>query len=255
MKTMLKKCIAEVIGTAVLVFVACGVAVVAQTSVLGVGGWWVATSLAFGLVIVAMAYSIGNVSGCHINPAVSLAMAIRKEITWKEFLYYVISQVIGAFVGALLLGLCLRGNFEALGGNAIQDALLNESHKLDGLSYVGAFLVEVLLTFVFVIAILGVTDKKHHDGKHAGIVIGLVLALVHLLGLGFTGTSVNPARSLAPAVLQFIAGASTSLEQCWIWILAPLAGAALAAIVYSFLTGNKEEAKEEVKEEVKEETE
>jgi aquaporin Z len=104
------------------------------------------------------------------------------------------------------------------------------------------FFVEVLLTFVFVIAILGVTDKRYHDGKHAGIVIGLVLALVHMFGLGFTGTSVNPARSLAPAVLQAFAGNTTSLSQVWIWILAPLAGAALAAVVYGVLTKGKEEA-------------
>lgn len=234
----LKKYIAEVVGTAVLTLVACGVAVVSGCN-------WVGTSLAFGLVIVAMAYSIGNVSGCHINPAVSLAMLIRKEIDFKTFIGYVVSQVIGAFVGSALLALCLRGKFEALGGNAIQPLLAAEV-KLDGTlvldawSYIGAFLAEVLLTFVFVMAILGVTDKKYHEGKHAGIVIGLVLTLVHLMGLGVTGTSVNPARSLAPAVLQAIAGNTTSLSQVWIWILAPLAGGALAAIVYGLLVGKKE---------------
>lgn len=228
--SLLKKCLAEVIGTAVLVFMACGVAVLASSA------WWVATSLAFGFVIVAMAYSIGNISGCHINPAVSLAMAIRKEITWEEFGFYVLSQVVGAFIGGILLGLCLRGNFEFLGGNEIQSALWNADRKLDAWSYIDAFLVEVALTFIFVITILGVTDKKHHDGKYAGIVIGLSLALVHLLGLGFTGTSVNPARSLAPAVLQAFTGNTTSLSQIWIWILAPMAGAGLAAVCYTFLT-------------------
>ena len=239
MKHLLKKCIAEIIGTAVLVFTACGVAVVASSA------WWVATSLAFGLVIIAMAYSIGNISGCHINPAVSLAMAIRKEITWQEFGFYVLSQVLGGFVGAILLGICLRGNFEALGGNVIQGAIAAEKNldgtlTYDARSYIDAFLVEVFLTFIFVISILGVTDKKHHDGKLAGIVIGLTLALVHLLGLGFTGTSVNPARSLAPAILQAIAGDTTSLSQIWIWILAPFAGAALAAVCYSFLSQRNE---------------
>ncbi len=239
MKHLLKKCIAEIIGTAVLVFTACGVAVVASSA------WWVATSLAFGLVIIAMAYSIGNISGCHINPAVSLAMAIRKEITWQEFGFYVLSQVLGGFVGAILLGICLRGNFEALGGNVIQGAIAAEKNldgtlTYDAWSYIDAFLVEVFLTFIFVIAILGVTDKKHHDGKLAGIVIGFTLALVHLLGLGFTGTSVNPARSLAPAILQAIAGDTTSLSQIWIWILAPFAGAALAAVCYSFLSQRNE---------------
>lgn len=226
--SLIKRAIAECIGTAVLVLVACGVAVVTGVS-------WVATSLAFGLVIVAMAYSIGNVSGCHINPAVSFAMYLNKKISGKELCYYVIAQVIGAFVGALLLALFVRG-FGTLGGNEIQAVLYNKEFKLDFVSYLGAFLVEVVLTFVFVIAILGVTDEKHHDGKHAGIVIGLVLTLVHLFGLGFTGTSVNPARSLAPAVLQAFDGNTTSLEQIWIWILAPLAGAALAVWVYKKIT-------------------
>lgn len=223
----------------VLVLVACGVAVVGQTEVLGIGSWWVATSLAFGLVIVAMAYSIGNVSGCHINPAVSIAMLVRGKMTLKEFLVYVGAQVVGAFVGATLLAVCLRGNFSALGGNTIQSALM-DGNKLDAWSYIGAFLIEVLLTFVFVMAILGVTDTKFHDGKHAGLVIGGTLTLVHLLGLGFTGTSVNPARSLAPAVLQALAGETTSLSQVWIWILAPLAGGVLAAFVYNFLVKTKE---------------
>lgn len=237
--SLIKKALAECIGTAVLTLVACGVAVVAG----GQGAWWVATSFAFGLVIVAMAYSIGNVSGCHINPAVSLAMLISKKITLKEFLVYIAAQIVGAFIGAALLGLFLMNSngFAALGGNEIQPLLMEGGKNLNVMSYVGAFLVEVVLTFVFVIAILGVTDTRFHEGKHAGIVIGLVLALVHLFGLGFTGTSVNPARSLAPAVLQAITGNVTSLSQIWIWLLAPLAGAALAAFVYKLLTAKKEE--------------
>lgn len=195
MNNLLKKCIAEAIGTAVLVFIACGVAVVCNNT-----SWWVATSLAFGLALIAMAYSIGNISGCHINPAVSLAKAIQKEISWKEFAFYVLSQCIGAILGAALLGLCLRGNFKALGGNEIQARLadgitLDGELKLDAWSYIGAILVEIVLTFVFVMAVLGATDKRHHSGKYAGIVIGLTLTVVHLLGLAFTGTSVNPARS------------------------------------------------------------
>lgn len=187
-----------------------------------------------------MAYSIGNVSGCHINPAVSVGMAVSGRTSWKDCALYVVSQIIGAFIGAALLGLCLRGNFAALGGNEIQELLMDANKQLDAWSYVGAFLVEVFLTFVFLMAILGCTDSKHHDGKHAGIVIGLTLTLVHLLGLGFTGTSVNPARSIAPAVLQAVAGKATSLQQVWIWIIAPIVGAVLAALVYKALVGKKE---------------
>ncbi|MCR5232198.1 MAG: aquaporin [Acholeplasmatales bacterium] len=241
MNTLLKKALAECFGTCVLVFVACGVAVATGCDLVG-------TALAFGLVIIAMAYCIGNISGCHINPAVSLAMAIRKEITWKEFCVYVLSQVVGAFLGSLLLALCLRGHFEALGGNAIQPALQN-GNELDAWSYISAFLVEVLLTLIFVFAIIGVTDKKFGNGKLGGLVIGLTLVLVHLLGLRLTGTSVNPARSLAPAVLQAFTGNTTSLSQIWIWILAPLAGGALAAVLYSLFFKKNEEAKEEPKEE------
>lgn len=245
MKENWKKYLAECIGTAVLTFAACGVAVVAGQVMEGQLSWWVATSLAFGLVIVAMAYSIGNISGCHINPAVSLAMLIRKKITLKDFCFYVIAQVVGALVGSLFLALCLRGDFSSLGGNEIQDLLkvtVDGELKTDVWSLFAGFFVEVLLTFIFVIAILGSTDERYHDGKHAGIVIGLSLTLVHLLGLGFTGTSVNPARSLAPAVLQAFTGNTTSISQIWIWILAPLCGAALAAIVYGAITKGKEKS-------------
>lgn len=236
MNTLLKKAIAECFGTCVLVFVACGVAVFSGVNYVG-------TALAFGLVIVAMAYSIGNVSGCHINPAVSLAMLLRKEITVKEFCVYVGSQVVGAFVGAVLIALCHKGDFTALGGNEIQPALMAGA-ELNAWSYVGGFLAEVLLTLVFVFAIIGVTDNKFGNGKLGGIVIGLTLALVHLCGLPLTGTSVNPARSLAPAVIQAIAGNTTSLTQIWIWILAPLVGAVLAVVLYNLLLGKKEEKSE-----------
>ena len=232
----IKKYIAEFIGTLVLVFVACGVAVWSGVDI-------IATSLAFGLVIVAMAYSIGNVSGCHINPAVSLAMLIRKEMSLKDFLFYVLFQTLGATCGALLLGVVLRFDFSALGGNAIQPLLQENilTGALDAQSYLGAFLIEVILTFIFVLAIIGVTDKKHHEGKQAGLVIGGALTLVHLLGLGFTGTSVNPARSFGPALIQAVLGGNaTSLSQIWIWILAPLAGATLAAYFYNLLTCHKD---------------
>ena len=220
----LKVYLCEAIGTCALTLVACGVAVLTGASP-------VATSLAFGLVIVAMAYSIGNVSGCHINPAVSLAMLIQKKISFGQFIGYVLSQIVGAFVGSLLLALFL-GGFDALGANAVQP-LLEYNYSGFGAQLV-ALVVEIVLTFIFVLAILGVTSKEENS-KVAGLVIGGALTLVHLLGLGFTGTSVNPARSLAPAVLQAFAGQTTPLAQVWIFIVGPLVGALLAAILAKVL--------------------
>ncbi len=224
----MKKYIAEFIGTFVLVLVACGVAVVTGANV-------VATSLAFGLVIVAMAYSVGNVSGCHINPAVSLAMFISKKISGKDLLFYVIAQVLGATAGAALLGLFV-GEFESLGGNVAQATLTHAYGDVGALF--AALLVEIVLTFIFVFAILGVTSKVENKSV-TGIVIGLSLTLVHLIGIALTGTSVNPARSFGPALIQAFAGNTAALSQIWIFIVGPLAGAALAAFAYGAL--NKEE--------------
>ena len=209
----MKKLVCEFVGTMMLVLLACGVAVASNVSYIG-------TSLAFGLVIVAMAYSIGNVSGCHINPAVSLGMAIAGRMTWKECLKYVIAQVLGAIAGAALLGVILR-SFTTLGAN---------SYNGTSVTVWIALLVEVILTFVFVLTILGVTDKKE-NGHATGIVIGLTLTLVHLFGLPFTGTSVNPARSIGPALLQ----GGEALSQVWVFIVAPLVGAALAAFFYKYI--------------------
>ena len=221
----MKKYIAEFIGTFVLVLIACGVAVVTGANV-------VATSLAFGLVIVAMAYSVGNVSGCHINPAVSLAMFITKKISGKDFIGYVIAQTLGATVGAAVLGLFV-GSFKNLGGNAAQAILVGSYGEIGSLFV--ALLVEIVLTFVFVFAILGVTSKIQ-NGTVTGIVIGLSLTLVHLIGIALTGTSVNPARSFGPALLQAFAGSTTALSQIWIFIVGPLVGAAIAAFIYNAIS-------------------
>ncbi len=207
----MRKYICEFVGTLMLVLLACGVAVATDVHYLG-------TALAFGLVIVAMAYSIGNVSGCHINPAVSVGMAISGRMTWKECAKYVVAQILGAIAGAALLGVILR-SFTALGAN---------SYNGTTVTVWIALLVEVILTFVFVLTILGVTDKKE-NGHATGIIIGLTLTLVHLFGLPFTGTSVNPARSIGPAIFQ----GGTALSQIWVFIVAPLAGAALAALFYN----------------------
>ncbi|MDR1905821.1 MAG: MIP family channel protein [Clostridiales bacterium] len=211
-----KKAVAEVFGTFVLVFVACGVAALT-------GGSLVPTALSFGLVIVAMAYVIGPISGCHINPAVSLAFALNKRISWIEFLWYVIAQFVGAIIGAAVLLFVLNsvvnsGEIISLGQNGFGEA--------PNVSVWGALVVEIILTFIFVLTILAVTSKKSAAGKKAGIIIGLTLTLVHLIGIGLTGTSVNPARSFGPALL--IGG--DALAQVWLFIVAPLVGAALAAV-------------------------
>lgn len=216
----MKKYICELVGTFVLTLVGCGVAVVTGANV-------VATSLAFGLTIVAMAYSIGNVSGCHINPAVSLSMLMTKKISVKEFVFYVIAQVIGAILAAAVLGVLLS-SFKSLGAN---------TYGAEGqlATNVGiALLVEVILTFIFITAILGVTSKKENTAV-VGIVIGLTLTLVHLLGISFTGTSVNPARSLGPAI--FVGG--TALKQVWVFIVAPLVGSLLASVFYTTVIKEK----------------
>ena len=225
----LKKALAEFIGTFVLVFAACGTA--AWTH-----GDPTATSLAFGLTIVAMAYSIGRISGCHINPAVSLACLVTKKMSLKDFLTYVCAQVLGGFVGALLV----FGIFKMAGNELVGDAcnyLVNFSNK--GWSFggvLGAFLAEIVLTCIFVYVILNATSEKAGNGKIAGLLIGLTLVLVHLVGIGLTGTSVNPARSLATALSALIYnGDAAALSQVWIFILAPLAGGFLAALLYKFL--------------------
>lgn len=221
--TLLKKCTAEFIGTFVLVFFACGTAaVVGCSAALGTG--YLLTALAFGLVIVAMAYSIGNVSGCHINPAVSIAMLVSGKLSVKDFIAYVIAQFAGATVGAAAL-MAFVGKDSGLGANGLYEGDVLKS-----------ILIEVILTFVFVIAILGVTSKKE-NGAVAGIVIGLSLTLVHILGISFTGTSVNPARSFGPAL--FVGG--DALSDVWVFIVAPLVGGILAALVYKFLDSKKAE--------------
>ncbi len=211
----MKKYLAEFIGTFVLVFFACGTA-----AVVGVAGTgYLLTALAFGLVIVAMAYSIGNISGCHINPAVSIAMLVSGKMTVRDFVGYVVAQFLGAIVGAAALSTFV-GKDSALGANALYNGEILSS-----------LVIEIILTFVFVLAILGVTSKLENSSV-SGIVIGLTLTLVHILGISFTGTSVNPARSFGPAL--FAGG--DYLKDVWVFILAPLIGGVLAALCYKFLS-------------------
>ena len=195
------------------------------------GGGYILTALAFGLSIVAMAYCVGNISGCHINPAVSLGVLLSGGMKGKDFVGYVIAQIIGALAGAALLAavFSLGGVTDMTGGFG--------SNGLAGVNdNAGAgLLVEFLLTFIFVLCILGVTSKKAGHGSFGGLVIGLTLTGVHILGIGLTGTSVNPARSIGPAVIAAIAGNTAPLASLWVFIVGPMAGAALAAVIYKAL--------------------
>ena len=229
----MKKYLAECIGTATLVILGCGTAMLVGCDAAS-GGGYILTALAFGLTIVAMAYSIGNISGCHINPAVSLGVLMSGGMTAKDFVGYVISQCIGALAGSAVLALIFN-----LGG--VPD--MTGGFGTNGLAGVGGsaaagVLVEIVLTFIFVIAILGVTSRKAKHGSFGGLVIGLTLVVVHILGIGLTGTSVNPARSIGPAIVAAIAGNSAPLGSLWVFIVGPLAGAALAAVVYRALEKN-----------------
>ena len=213
----MKKYLAEFIGTAVLVTLACGTA-----AVTGCNGEanasYVLTALAFGLVIVAMAYSIGNVSGCHINPAVSLGVFINGGMSAVDFVGYVVAQILGALAGAgILVGII--GKEMGLGCNGLYNDSIGKS-----------LFAEIVLTCVFVLAVLGATSKIENSHV-AGLVIGGSLTLVHLLGIGLTGTSVNPARSLGPAILM----GGSDLTVVWVFIVGPMIGGAIAALIWKIL--------------------
>ena len=230
----MKKYIAEFIGTCVLTTLGCGTAMLVGCDA-AVGSGYLLTALAFGLSIVAMAYSIGNISGCHINPAVSLGVYMRGGMDSKDLIGYIVSQVLGALAGALLLA----GIF-GMGGVADMTGGLG-SNGLAGVggNAIAGLLVEVVLTFVFVLTILGVTSPKFQHGSFAGLVIGLTLTFVHIFGIGLTGTSVNPARSVGPAIVAAIQGNPEPISCLWVFIVGPLVGAALAALVYSFLESDE----------------
>ena len=234
----LKKCTAEFIATATLVFVAIGSVLFALHHEAPMWAVTIIGALAFGLVVVAMAYAIGPVSGAHLNPAVSLGIWISGRMKATQMLFYMAAQTLGAIFGAFLLWLTtslLSGNwgwleagFNAYGGLAPAGV---------GASIGLALIIETVLTFVFVFTIVMVTSRMQKHEAIAGLVIGLTLTLVHLVGIPLTGTSVNPARSLGPAIF----GGLDALKEVWLFIVAPLAGAALAAITAKCLLGIKKE--------------
>lgn len=230
----MKKYIAEFIGTLVLVVMGCGTAMLVGCNA-AAGGGYILTALAFGLVIVGMAYCVGNISGCHINPAVSLGVLISGGMSVKDFIAYVIAQCAGAFAGAGILYVIFdQGKVLDMTGGFGSNGLAGVSD-----SAIAGLLVEVVLTFIFVLTILGVTSKKAGHGSFAGVVIGFTLTLVHILGIGLTGTSVNPARSFGPALMAMIDGNNAPIGVLWVFIVGPFVGAALAALVYKFLEKEK----------------
>lgn len=235
----MKKYASELIGTFVLTLFGCGSAAIAgqQLGTLGI-------AFAFGLSIVCMAYAIGDISGCHINPAVSIGMLVAKRMSVKDFVGYVVAQCIGGLLAAGVLAFIINACGK-LGGIAKTGLGANgfDTASAVGLSCGGAFLVEVILTFVFVMTILGVTSSEK-TGHLGGLVIGLTLTFVHIMGIPLTGTSVNPARSLGPAIV-LMGTNDLAISQVWLFILAPLVGGALAALVWNALhTGNEAPAED-----------
>lgn len=216
----MKKYFAEMVGTFVLTLLGCGTAMfLGCNTPAGVVG----TAVAFGLAVVAMAYTIGGISGCHINPAITLGVALSGRMTWKDACGYWCGQVIGGIIaGAVLLLLTNVVAAPDLTGGLGTNGVANAGGPM------GACLVELIATFIFVLVVLGTTDAKVGAGNLAGLAIGLSLILIHLVCINLTGTSVNPARSIGPAI--FAGG--QALADLWVFIVAPLVGGALAACVW-----------------------
>ena len=226
----MKKYIAEMVGTMVLVLMGCGSAVFAGSAAgavsAGVGTLGVA--FAFGLSVVAMAYTIGGISGCHINPAITLGVFMSGRMGGKDAALYMIFQVIGAILGsAILFALVSTGGHD--GPTATGSTGFGDGEMLQ------AFIAEMVFTFIFVLVVLGTTDSKKGAGNFAGLAIGLSLVLVHIVCIPITGTSVNPARSIGPALFE----GGAALSQLWLFIVAPFVGAVLSAIVWKVIGNDK----------------
>ena len=226
----MKKYLAEMVGTMVLVLMGCGSAVFAgdMAGAVSTGVGTLGVALAFGLSVVAMAYTIGGISGCHINPAITLGVFLSGRMNGKEAGMYMLFQVIGAIIGsAVIYALVSTGTHNgptATGSNGFADGMM-----------VQAFIAEAVFTFIFVLVVLGSTDEKKGAGNMAGLAIGLTLVLVHIVCIPLTGTSVNPARSIGPALFQ----GGEALSQLWLFIVAPFAGAILSSIVWKIIAETK----------------
>jgi len=230
----MKKYIAEMIGTMVLVLMGCGSAIF--NFGVGTTAQVLTVSFGFGLAVVAMAYTIGGTSGCHINPAITLGALLSGRIGGKEAGLYMIFQVIGAIIGSALLYVLVI-SIDTSGASYIAPAGVFATKTgangcQPGLCVIGALIAEIIFTFVFVLVVLGTTDAKKGAGNFAGLAIGLALVLVHIVCIPLTGTSVNPARSIGPAIFEAVFGNFGALSQLWIFIVGPFAGATLASFVW-----------------------
>lgn len=227
----MKKYFAEFVGTFVLVFMGCGSAVIAGTEIGFLG-----ISLAFGIAVLVMVYAIGGISGCHINPAITISMLIAGKVSGKDSIGYIVAQLLGATAGALVLLAVASGKADyALAVNGLgQNGYGSLSPMKYGMG--AAFLAEVVLTFVFLLVIFGATSSKAPKG-FAGIAIGLSLAIIHLVGIPITGTSVNPARSFGPALVV----GGEALSQLWLFVVAPIVGGIIASLVWMYFLKPDEE--------------
>ena len=225
----MKKYIAEMIGTMILVLMGCGSAIFAggTADTVGTGVGTIGVALAFGLSVTAMAYTIGNISGCHINPAVTLGMLLSKRISGKDAGIYMMFQIIGAIIGsAILYILVFTGTHDgptATGSNSFEKGMMLQ-----------AFMAEVVFTCLFVLVVLASTDEKRGAGNLSGLIVGLTLALIHIVCIPITGTSVNPARSIGPALFQ----GGEALSQLWLFIVAPLVGSFFGFVIQKWIMNN-----------------
>ena len=226
----MKKYLAELIGTMALVLIGCGSAIIA-----GNYGGIIGIAFAFGLTVLAMFYAIGNISGCHINPAITVAMLVAGKIKGKDAIFYIIFQCIGGIIGAGILWAIASGNTNFSLANIGLGQNGYGAHSPAGYSLTACFIAEVVFTAIFLFAIFGATHRDAPKG-FAGVAIGFTLVLIHLVSIPITGTSVNPARSLGPAV--FVGG--NALAQLWLFIVAPIIGGIIAALIWKYTFEGKE---------------